>query len=155
MAFENRIVEHPGRVVLSAVSGETDTYDIDYTSAEGEVTQEGTLMDADGMNEAVQDLIDSAMNAFTISTNGTVSVKNIQVGVVSITPSAANTTTSKAFTFTEAFENVPVVMVLPRSRAPQEITTYSVHDISTTGFTLYMRRSNRTQTQFMYLAVGA
>jgi hypothetical protein len=155
MAFEDRLVEHPGRVVLTPVAGATDTYDVDYTSAEGEVTQEGTLLNADSMNSAVQDLIDSAMDAFTISDNGTVRVKNIQIGVVSITPTAANTTTSKAFTFTEAFENVPVVMVLPRSRAPQEITTYAVHDISTTGFTLYMRRTNRTQTQFMYLAVGA
>lgn len=154
MAFEDRLVEHPGRVVLTPVEGETNTYDADYTSAEGEVTQEGTMLNADEMNSAVQDLIDSAMNAFTISDNGTVRVRNIQAGVVSITPTAANTTTSKAFTFAETFENVPVVVVLPRSRAPQEITTYAVHDISTSGFTLYMRRTNKTQTQFMYLAVG-
>ena len=154
MAFENRIVENPGRVVLTPVEGLTNTYDADYTAQEGEVTQEGTLLDADSMNSAVQDLIDSALNGITITDQGTLKVRNIQAGVVSITPTAANTTTSKEFTFSDTFENVPVVMVLPRSRAPEQITTYAVHDISTTGFTLYMRRTNRTQTQFMYLAVG-
>ena len=44
MALQDRIVEHPGRVVLTPVSGEENTYDM--TRAEGTVTQEGTQLNA-------------------------------------------------------------------------------------------------------------
>ena len=47
MAFE-KMVEHPGRVVLTPVPGKTNTYDADYTLQKETVTQEGTLMNADG-----------------------------------------------------------------------------------------------------------
>lgn len=154
MAFENRIVEHPGRVVLTPVTGQTNTYDADYVSQQGTVSQEGTMMEATAMNAAVQDLIDSSMNGINISPSGTVTMNNIQIGVVSVTPTAANTVTSGSFTFASEFENTPVVMLLPRSRAPESVTHWSVHDISTTGFTVYMTRTNTTRTNFMYLAVG-
>lgn len=154
MAFENRIVEHPGRVVLTPVTGQTNTYDADYVSQQGTVSQEGTMMEASAMNAAVQDLIDSSMNGITISPAGTVTMNNIQIGIVSVTPTAANTITSKSFTFASEFENTPVVMLLPRSRVPDQVTHWSIHDISTTGFTVYMTRTNTTQTNFMYLAVG-
>lgn len=44
MAFVDRIVEHPGRVKLTAVAGETDVYDVER--CEGAVTQEGTKLNA-------------------------------------------------------------------------------------------------------------
>lgn len=50
MALINRIVEYPGRIKLTAVSGETDTYDV--TRAEGTVTQEGTPLDAEHLTAA-------------------------------------------------------------------------------------------------------
>ena len=153
MAFENRIVEHPGRVVLTPVTGQSNTYDADYTSAEGTVTQDGTLMDADSMNEAVQDLIDSTLNGVTVTAGGTLKAPNIQGGVVSVTPTSANTIKSQAFTFAEAFENVPVVMLVPRTTVPNAITC-GVSNVSTTGFTVYMTRTNTTQTNFFYLAIG-
>lgn len=52
MGLIDRIVEHPGRIQLTAVSGETDTYDV--TRAEGEVTQEGTPINAENLNAAFQ-----------------------------------------------------------------------------------------------------
>ena len=50
MALTDRIVEYPGRVVLTAVTGETDTYDM--TRAEGQVTQEGTQLNAENLTNA-------------------------------------------------------------------------------------------------------
>lgn len=50
MALTDRRVEFPGRIKLTAVSGETDTYDVER--AEGTVTQEGTEINADNLNAA-------------------------------------------------------------------------------------------------------
>ena len=50
MALTDRIVEYPGRIKLTAVSGETDTYDVER--AEGQVTQEGTPINAANLNAA-------------------------------------------------------------------------------------------------------
>lgn len=48
MAFVDRIVDHPGRVRLTPVSGETNVYDI--TREEGEVYEPGTLLNANNLN---------------------------------------------------------------------------------------------------------
>lgn len=50
MALTDRIVEYPGRITLTAVSGEADTYDV--ARAEGTVTQEGTELNATNLNAA-------------------------------------------------------------------------------------------------------
>ena len=50
MALQDRIVEHPGRVMLTPVSGEENTYDM--TRAEGTVTQEGTELNAENLTAA-------------------------------------------------------------------------------------------------------
>lgn len=50
MAFTDRVVEHPGRVKLTNVSG--DIYDI--TPYEGEVTAPGTLLNAANLNKETQ-----------------------------------------------------------------------------------------------------
>lgn len=50
MAFTDRVVEHPGRVRLTNVSG--DIYDI--TPYEGEVTAQGTLLNAANLNQQTQ-----------------------------------------------------------------------------------------------------
>ena len=52
MAFVDRIVDFPGRVVLTPVTGETDTYDM--VRSEGLVTQEGTLLNAANLNQQTQ-----------------------------------------------------------------------------------------------------
>lgn len=54
--FKDRVVQHPGRVTMSPVSGQSDTYDV--TRAEGTVTEEGTPFNADTFNEIAQDIID-------------------------------------------------------------------------------------------------
>lgn len=48
MAFVDRIVEHPGRVKLTPVSGQTNVYDMERE--EGTVSTEGTLLNANNLN---------------------------------------------------------------------------------------------------------
>lgn len=50
MAFIDRVVEHPGRVKLTNVSG--DVYDMER--AEGEVYSDGTLLNANNLNQQTQ-----------------------------------------------------------------------------------------------------
>lgn len=52
MAFIDRVVEHPGRVTLTAVDGETDVYDVERQ--EGEVYTAGTLLNATNLNKQTQ-----------------------------------------------------------------------------------------------------
>lgn len=54
--FTDRVVQYPGRVKMSPVSGQSDTYDVER--AEGTVTEEGTPFNADAFNEIAQDIID-------------------------------------------------------------------------------------------------
>ena len=57
MAFTDRIVQYPGRVELTPVSGQTNVYDM--TAQEGTVTTEGTLLNAANLNAQTQ--LDSAV----------------------------------------------------------------------------------------------
>lgn len=50
MALTDRITEHPGRIRLTAVAGETDVYDV--TREEGQVVQAGTQLNAQNLNNA-------------------------------------------------------------------------------------------------------
>ena len=54
MAFVDRVVEHPNRWLLTPVSGEENTYDL--TRAEGNVTEEGTLLNAENLNREIDDI---------------------------------------------------------------------------------------------------
>lgn len=153
MAFENRIVEHPGRVVLTPVSGLTNTYDADYTAEEGEVTQEGTLLDADSMNSAVQDIVNSSMDGITLTAGGTLQVRNIQSGSALITLTATNQTKSVNITFATPFENAPNVVATPNTGAPANCSV-GVSNITTTGFTLTLTRTTRVNTSIHWVAIG-
>lgn len=55
MALENRVVEHPGRVVLTPVEGETNTYDM--TRAEGSILREGTQLSAENLESEFRLLV--------------------------------------------------------------------------------------------------
>lgn len=57
MSFTDRIVQYPGRVELTPVSGQTNVYDM--TAQEGTVTTEGTLLNAANLNAQTQ--LDSAV----------------------------------------------------------------------------------------------
>lgn len=65
MAFTDRVVEYPGRVQLTNVSG--DIYDM--TAAEGDVYTDGTLLNAANLNKETQ--LDSAvLSKFTAAGAG-------------------------------------------------------------------------------------
>lgn len=62
MAFVDRVVDHPGRVRLTPVSGQSDVYDM--TREEGTVTQDGTLLNALNLNTQTQ-VDNNVMQLFT------------------------------------------------------------------------------------------
>lgn len=149
MAFTDRVVEYPGRVVLTAVSGETDTYDM--TFSEGTVTEEGTPLDADSMNTEITSMINEAMSGITIDSSGNVSYRNMQSGRVQVTPTAVKSVKSVQVTFPTAFTKTPFVVATPITAGPN-IVAVSVGSVTTTGFILYMYRTTKVTTGVMWQA---
>ena len=103
----------------------------------------------------------------TLETTGTVSIpkgtvvandiqaSNIVHGHVSITPSAANTPTSKAVTW-NSMPNVPTVVCTPATTAPgTKVTGVGVRDASKTGCTIYLTREDTTTTSVYYIAISS
>lgn len=152
MAFTDRISEHPNRVVLTEVSGQANTYDIDFESAQGTISQEGTSLTASEMNDAVNDLIASAFNGVNITSGGSIKARNIQSGTVYF-QARANTTQSANVTFPVEFENAPHVCLCPQTSAPN-VCFCSVGNITTTGFTAYLHRTNNYATTLHWIAIG-
>lgn len=78
MALTDRIVEHPGRVVLTPVSGEENTYDV--TRAEGTITQEGTELNTANLNAAFQLVFEEYMGTVTYEA-GTIGTRALAVAM--------------------------------------------------------------------------
>lgn len=79
----------------------------------------------------------------------------IQWGETSVTPTAANTPTSKAVSFSTTYTDNPIVMITMLSTAPgTSVTGVAAGSISTTGFNAYVTRTNTTSTTVMWLAIG-
>lgn len=147
MTFEDRLVEKPNRYTLTDDSGNTlGTYT--FTRAEGEVTQEGTPLNAANLNAALQEAIDSAvaqaLGPFSIDANNNVRVKNSQSGKVTIKPKTKKVV-SKKITFSPAFTSVPSVVATPITSVPQKVQI-GVGSITTTGAVIYLYRANDTAT---------
>ena len=77
----------------------------------------------------------------------------IQWGRVSITPTAANTVTKSAINFDNVYQGVPAVFTELSSGAPATIDI-SAGDITSTGFNIYLQRTNTTATSIMWWAIG-
>lgn len=78
----------------------------------------------------------------------------IQWGMESITPTA-NTPTAKEITFTEPYAEKPSVMVTGVTAVPgTTVQGIAVANVTTTGATLYVTRTNITATYVEWLAVG-
>lgn len=153
MPFENRVVEYPGRVILAPVSGEENTYDM--TRAEGEVTEEGTPLNAENLNSVIQEMVDDALstlsNAITVDSNGNVSFRNLQSGTAKVTVKKANVTSTVNVTFPQAFTKTPKVVITPVSTAPGKVSV-GVSNITTTGFTVNLYRTNAVDTTIKWIA---
>ena len=82
-------------------------------------------------------------------------VPEIQHGSLSITPSAANTPTSKIVVFDKAFSGTPAVMVNPLTGAPGTLVTgVSAASPSETQVTIYLTRTNTTSTGIQWVAIN-
>ena len=56
--FTDRVVQYPGRIILTPVQGEANTYDM--SRAEGTVTADGTPFNAETFNGIADDIIQTA-----------------------------------------------------------------------------------------------
>lgn len=77
----------------------------------------------------------------------------IQWARPSVTPTAANTMTTLAITFPEAYAFTPAVIVTPVTTVPDALTTAPAN-ITTTGFDIYLERSGTTTTGVQWVAIG-
>jgi len=82
MALQDRITEHPGRIKLTAVAGEPDTYDV--TRAEGQVTQEGTELNATNLEAAFGLVYEEYTGSITYDA-GTIGTRGVAVNMGSAT----------------------------------------------------------------------
>lgn len=88
--FVDRVVEHPGRVQMTPVSGQSDVYDM--ARAEGAVTETGTPFNAATFNAIAQDILDkitAQANRITeLENRETVKTVTVSSGTVSISANA-------------------------------------------------------------------
>ena len=147
MAFVDRVVQYPGRVKLTPVSGQTNVYDM--TRNEGTVTTEGTPLNAANLNSNIQDAANSAVAAPAAKVQY---INLIQRGSVTVKPTAAKQTASASVTFPHAFAGAPQVVVTPVTSAPQNVSV-SVSGVTATGFTAYCYRTTKTNTTIRWIAI--
>lgn len=77
----------------------------------------------------------------------------VQYGSVSITPSAANTPTSKEVTFAKAFAAMPTVVATAASSVVGTVVLgVGVSNVTKTGFTIWITRTNTTSTGINWVA---
>lgn len=92
-----------------------------------------------------------------VNVAGVFSAANIKYGSDSITPTAANTATSKQITFDTPFPTgtVPKIFITAKTTSPYtEVRGISINNPSSTGFVAWVVRSNTTATGFDWLAIG-
>ena len=78
---------------------------------------------------------------------------NLQSGTAVITP-VANTPTSIDVEFANEYGYVPKVIATPVSEVPgTKITGVAVNNITTTGFTLWLTRTDDTETSINWIAI--
>lgn len=78
---------------------------------------------------------------------------HLEYGQERITISKANTYKSYHVTFANAYTNAPIVVVCPNSTVPKVIDV-GVYNTTTTGFDIYVIRTNTTATLINWIAMG-
>lgn len=138
MPFEDRLVEYPNRYTMTDASGNTSTVYLDPDP--GEVTQEGTMLNAENLNAEVESIAQNATGDYS-DANGNAHFRNLQCGsVVAPSKGKRGKNVSIHVAFPEAFSATPVVMVTPVTTRPDAVRA-SARYASATGFTLYLYRS--------------
>lgn len=82
MALQDRIVEHPNRVLLTPVAGEENVYDM--TRAEGQVTQAGTPLNKVNLEGAFSLVTEEYTGTITYDA-GTIGTRAVAVNLGSAT----------------------------------------------------------------------
>lgn len=150
MAFVNRITEHPNRVKLIPIEGgEPNIYDV--VRYEGEVEEEGTPLNAENLNGEMENTIKVAMNGINIDSSNNVHFRNLQQGKA-VVKTKTKKAVKKKITFSRAFTKVPIVVATPVTVVPQKVEL-GVTEITTTGFTIVIYRTNDTATDVNWIAV--
>lgn len=131
----------------AAVIVPTDNVTIEYR-ANGKGIAFGKTSERDGFECAWPAYFDGY-----IHTNG-MRVPLIQWGTASITPSAANTPTSKVVTFSGAFPGSPAVILTPQTSVPgTTVLGAGTSDRSASGVTVWVARTNTTATVVHWVAI--
>lgn len=82
-------------------------------------------------------------------------VPEIEKGFEQVTPSAPNTPTGKAISFTNPFSSNPMVVATPHTIGPwTAVLGVGVSGVSTTGFMVYVTRTDTTQTGVYWQAMN-
>lgn len=151
MGFTDRSTEFPGRVTLTPVDGQENTYDM--AAAEGEVYSEGTPLDAENLTAEVQNAVTDALNGIQIDASGNLIAPNIQAGKGSCPIKKANTNYSVTVKFPIPFTVTPYVIATPTADAPDS-TQWCIAAVTTTGFTYRARRTGAWASAFNWIAIG-
>lgn len=132
--FSDRLVEYPGRYLLTDSSGTSTEYTL--TRDEGEVTEEGTELTADNIEEGIVAVVSAGL------TNREIGLSDLmQCGsVVAKTKGNAKETVTVDVSFGTTFSTTPVVIATAVSAVPHNLDV-SVKSITTTGCTIYVYRS--------------
>jgi len=153
MAFEDRLVEYPNRYTMTDSAGNTSTVYLDADP--GEVTQEGTILNADNLNTEIETIAQGATGA-TSDANGDAHLNNLQCGSVTA-PSKGNRgkTVTVTVAFPQAFSATPVVVASPKTGRPDAVRA-SVYGVSATGCTICLYRSTAvgdSNTKVVWIAM--
>lgn len=149
--MEDRLTQYPGRIKLTAVEGEDNTYDVER--AEGEVYTEGTALNAANLTAEIQSAVTEQLNGVTIDNSGNLIAPNIQAGRGSCPVSAKNTESSVTITFPTPFTVTPNVVVTPDANA-SDTTVFCIGSVSKTGFTYRCKRTGAWASYFYWIAIG-
>lgn len=77
-----------------------------------------------------------------------------QTGVVTITPTSANTPRSATITFPAPFAATPTVQATALSGTPTDILGTGATSPTTSGVKIWLTRANTTATQVQWIAIG-
>lgn len=104
------------------------------------------------LNTAVQSKADkSALSALSAQV---AAIPKVRTGVVTITPTEANSISSAPVTFPTPFDSVPNVIATAYSGVPDKVTQVTVGNVTATGCTVYMYRTTTAPTNVMWMALS-
>ena len=136
-----------------------DNYSADITSSSITVFSENRTLNIKGNGKGIgigkmaedDHVLDCA---WKIKSNG-FDIPEIQHGMISITPTAANTPTSYQLTFPREFSTKPHIVVTPHTTYPgTKVLGVGVYNSSTSGANIYLTRTDTTTTYISWIAMA-